>query len=222
MNDLDIPILRTLYELSKLLHAYRSGVPKSDRHGLWNRCEMCALDVLSDVLRASQLPKKETRTPLLNASVNLNLLRLLLRLAWESRCIDSKKVALLQQHVDEAGRMLGGWIKSMGKPPPQKKNKEKEEVPGSAKPDVVVGIVVPVVVDVETTVIKVQFRVVAIGRPLSTCSHPCHCGLKHSLPAVFHSGVAWWASPQETGTDFLLFAFQPTHAQCPLRFADSG
>ncbi len=114
--------MRRLYDLLKQLHDYRGGVPKFERHGLWRRCEECALDLLADILKASQLPKSGKAPYLRQASFSLSLLRLLLRLAWDTRCIDNKKTAALQTVIDEIGRMIGGWMKSLqcqnGTPPP--------------------------------------------------------------------------------------------------------
>ena len=46
------------------------------------------------------------------ASLKLNFLRVFLRLMKEVKTIDNKKYILLEEMVDEIGRMLGGWIKS--------------------------------------------------------------------------------------------------------------
>jgi hypothetical protein len=46
------------------------------------------------------------------ASVKLNLLRFLFRLMKETKTFDNKKYVVLQEMVDEIGRMLGGWIRS--------------------------------------------------------------------------------------------------------------
>lgn len=45
-------------------------------------------------------------------SRKLNLLRVFLRLLKDIKSIDLKKYSLLEESVDEIGRMLGGWIKS--------------------------------------------------------------------------------------------------------------
>ena len=47
------------------------------------------------------------------ASVKLNLLRVFIRLMKETKAIDSKKYLELETSVDEIGRMLGGWIRSV-------------------------------------------------------------------------------------------------------------
>ncbi len=122
MEELDIPILRSIYELYKSFHQFRSLVPKADRYTLWQRSENTVLEILESILLASQAAKQGKRAHLDLASVKLNTLRLLVRLAKDTKVIDIKKYIAIQQSIDEIGRMLGGWIKSTitqsGTPPP--------------------------------------------------------------------------------------------------------
>lgn len=48
------------------------------------------------------------------ASAKLDLLRMLFRLAKDCKCLDNKAYLELESQLHEAGRMLGGWIKSLG------------------------------------------------------------------------------------------------------------
>jgi len=116
-------------ELYKELARHRSNVPAFDRHGLWKACEETALETMKSVLLASQTPQSKKHTALEQASMYLNLLRVLLRLAWETKCIDHKKAAALQIIVDDTGRMLGGWLRSLKntdtKPPPLRSRRRK-------------------------------------------------------------------------------------------------
>jgi len=113
MEELDIPIFKRAYELYKTMHGYRGAVPKADRHTLWQRIESLTLEALEGILLASQLSKTQKLQPLEQVSVKLNMLRVLLRLAKDIKAIDLKKYATLEMIVDEMGRMLGGWIKSV-------------------------------------------------------------------------------------------------------------
>lgn len=109
----DIPILRRAYELYKTFHGFRSLVSKADRYTLWQRAENLILDVLEGILLASQLFKSEKLPQLEHVSAKLNVLRVFLRLAKDTKLLDLKKCLLLQEIVDEIGRMLGGWMKSV-------------------------------------------------------------------------------------------------------------
>ena len=112
MNEFDIPIFRKTYELFKALYGHRRAVPKQDRYAIWQRSENALLDVLEDVLLASQSQKSEKLPVLERASVRLNIFRVFLRLMKEVRTLDAKTYVGLQGLVDEIGRMLGGWIKA--------------------------------------------------------------------------------------------------------------
>ena len=112
MEEFDIPIFKKTYELYKTFYGYRNTVSKQDRYTLWQRCENLILDILESILWASQLPKKDKLPRLEKASLKLNFLRVFLRLCKEIKTIDNKKYVLLQEIIDEIGRMLGGWIRS--------------------------------------------------------------------------------------------------------------
>lgn len=112
MDDFDIPIFRKTYDLYKTFYGYRDGVPKQDRHTIFQRCENLILEILEGILAASQAYKSDKLTTLEKVSVKLNFLRVFLRLMKEVRAIDGKKYVILEGLVDEIGRMLGGWIKS--------------------------------------------------------------------------------------------------------------
>jgi hypothetical protein len=112
MNDFDIPIFKKSYDLYKTLYSYRADIPRQDKYAIWQRSEDGAIDILEDILFASQTRQAEKAPILERASVKLNLLRVLIRLMKETKVIDAKKYTTLQEMIDEIGRMLGGWIKS--------------------------------------------------------------------------------------------------------------
>ena len=112
MDEFDIPIFKKTYNLYKTFYGYRDTVSKQDRYTLWQRCENLILDILENILDASHLLKADKLPILEKTSLKLNLLRVFLRLCKEVKAIDNKKYVLLQEAIDEIGRMLGGWIKS--------------------------------------------------------------------------------------------------------------
>jgi four helix bundle protein len=111
MDDFDIPIFKHSYELYRRLHELRIHVAKQDRHTLWQRLENAALTVLEGILRASTMTKSEKLTVLEAVSHDLNVTRVFIRLAKDTKVIDIGKYDDFQHQVDEIGRMLGGWIK---------------------------------------------------------------------------------------------------------------
>ena len=110
--DKDIPILKKSFELYKTFHEYRKLVPKADRHTIYERSEYLILDVVECFSEAEYAQKAAKADCLERASVKLNTLRFLVRLMKETKALDLKKYALLQEMIDEIGRMLGGWLRS--------------------------------------------------------------------------------------------------------------
>ncbi len=118
MDDLEFPILKKMYALYKELNEFRLLVAKRDRHTIWERCEKNTLDVLELLMLAAQRRKGDKYAALELASAKLNVLRILLRLAKDIKTIDTKRYLVLEAQIDEIGRMLGGWMKSIIAPPP--------------------------------------------------------------------------------------------------------
>jgi len=112
MNGTDVPILRKIHELYKTFHDYRTLVPKHERFSIYERSENIIIDILELVLEASYASKDRKDAFLEKASVKLNIIRFFIRLMKESKTLDLKKYTLLQEILDEIGRMLGGWIRS--------------------------------------------------------------------------------------------------------------
>jgi hypothetical protein len=60
---------------------------------------------------ASFLPKeeKEKRSYVCIAIRKIDTLKVLLMVLWETKSLDNKKYLALSVHLDEIGKMLGGW-----------------------------------------------------------------------------------------------------------------
>jgi len=113
MNDSDIPILKKSYDLYLIFHTYRRVVPKAERFTLYERCENAILDMVEAILEAGYAKSAQKVAVLGHASVKLNIVRFFVRFLKETHAIDTKKYVKLQEMIDEIGRMLGGWIRSM-------------------------------------------------------------------------------------------------------------
>lgn len=113
MDNFDIPIFKKTYELYKAFYGIRQTVPKQDRYALWQKCENTLLDIIEHILFAGQVPKNQKLSFLEKVSIEINVFRIFIRLSKDIKAIDNKKYLLIQEHTDEIGRMLGGWIKSV-------------------------------------------------------------------------------------------------------------
>ena len=113
MDEFDIPIFKKTYELYRNIYALRQSIPKQDKHALWQRAENTNLDIAEGILQASELHKQDKLPVLEIVSVRLNLLRFFIRLSKDTKIINNTKYTSLQSQIDEIGRMIGGWIKSV-------------------------------------------------------------------------------------------------------------
>ena len=69
--------------------------------------------MIESTLKASYSDKLEKLISLKNASSKLDLLKIFLQLLWEIKSLDNKKYILLSEKLNEIGKMIGGWIKSL-------------------------------------------------------------------------------------------------------------
>ena len=105
--------LKKSYDLYKTFHEYRRVVPKPDRFTIFEKSESTILEVIECIMQASSESKKEKLPTLERASIKLNMPRVFIRLMKDVKTIDGKKYMNLESVVDEIGRMLGGWIRSI-------------------------------------------------------------------------------------------------------------
>jgi hypothetical protein len=57
---------------------------------------------------------EQNKIPTLNKiDVKLKIFKTLIRLGFDAKIIDQKKYLKLEESLQEIGRMLGGWIKSI-------------------------------------------------------------------------------------------------------------
>ncbi len=109
---IDIPIFQKTYELYKLFYQFVVTFPKRDRYSLGQRLENSIIEFLEAIIKASQLTKIEKLPVLQNASIKLDVIKVLIRLCNDLRILDTKKYLTLQALIQEIGKMLGGWIKA--------------------------------------------------------------------------------------------------------------
>ena len=87
--------------------------PKKDKYALGAKCELYIIAVLELLLSAGSLPKDRKAEAIQQASIKFDTLKVLLRIARELDLLDNKKYLKLQALIQEIGRMLGGWQRSL-------------------------------------------------------------------------------------------------------------
>ncbi|MDP3974111.1 MAG: diversity-generating retroelement protein Avd [Candidatus Daviesbacteria bacterium] len=112
-NDFNIPIFQKIYDFYKLLYQYLKLFPKKDRYSLGQRLDNLTLELFELIIMAGNLTQ-ERKLPIIEKSiVSLDLLKILIRLAKDIQALDNKKYLQLESSLQEIGRMLGGWRKSL-------------------------------------------------------------------------------------------------------------
>jgi len=104
-------LIHKIYELYKSFHDFLRLFPKSEKYSLGQKIENTILEILEFSLQAASASKQEKTALLKTTDIKLNLLKILIRLANEIKAIDNKKYLILQEKLQEIGKMIGGWMR---------------------------------------------------------------------------------------------------------------
>ncbi len=113
MNDFDIPLFQKTYNAYREFYECLKNFPKGDRYAIGQRTEQVFLALLSDIIRASKAPRLQKGVAVGNAQISVGILRVCIRLSKDVRALNLKQYISLEEKVDEIGRMLGGWKRSL-------------------------------------------------------------------------------------------------------------
>ena len=113
-NPIDVPIVHIIYEVTVKFNRLVIKFPKSQRHSLGQTCNNSILYILEQVIAAANTLKPQFKLQFLqNASMKLDLLKILIRLCRDCECISDNNYLEIQSQLQQIGRMLGGWLKSI-------------------------------------------------------------------------------------------------------------
>jgi four helix bundle protein len=105
----DSPLFVKTYDLLKYLLPMTQKFPKSQRFVLARRIEEAALNFYECLLEARKVDPADRRDVLLRADVELEKLRLHLRLSMELEYCKFPQYEHASGQIIEVGRMLGAW-----------------------------------------------------------------------------------------------------------------
>ena len=105
----ELPAFVHWFDLVEWLLGVTEKMPKSVRLSMTWRVEALALDVLEGVVEARYARSKGEI--LRRLSLQLERLRILLRLCHRRRLVATSSYEHAARGIDEMGRMLGGWLK---------------------------------------------------------------------------------------------------------------
>jgi hypothetical protein len=108
------PIFVKTYDLLAWLIPVTMQFPKSQRFVLAKRLQDAALDLHELLIAAGKSRRSERRRALAQADIRLEQLRLHWRLCHHLGLVQSSRYEHGARLIDEVGRLLGGWIGSLG------------------------------------------------------------------------------------------------------------
>lgn len=85
-------------------------MPKDFKRTLAVKLDELFLSTIESLYLAGYSEKDSKRVILNKAVAKINRLKFFLMIAWEIRGLTNKKYIILSEKIDEAGKMLGGWL----------------------------------------------------------------------------------------------------------------
>jgi hypothetical protein len=105
----DSPLFAKTYDLASWLLSRTQQFPKSQRFVLAQRVQNAVLDFYDYLLKARKVDLNRRAEALLMADIELEKLRVYLRLCLENKLINFRQYEFSTEQVVEIGRMLGAW-----------------------------------------------------------------------------------------------------------------
>jgi four helix bundle protein len=107
----NLAIFEKTYDLILWIYPTVNKFPKSQRFVLGQHIENTVLELLEGIIEANS--QKDKTFYLKNLSIKLDKLRILIRLSKDFKFISIRQYKFVSETINEVGKMLGGWIKSI-------------------------------------------------------------------------------------------------------------
>ncbi len=105
------PAFQKSYDFYKNFYINLRHIPKRDRFTWGEKSETIALELLQLVSAATYARKQTKRQLLIQASQQIDHLKIYLRLGSDLKIINKKTYIARTSQLVELGKMIGGWIK---------------------------------------------------------------------------------------------------------------
>ena len=105
-------IYQKAYESYKYSFNMLKNFPKSEKFTLASEINSNYYQIFRLIIRANR--KKVKSFELFEIDTELKILQLNIRLSFELQFMNDKQYEIISKHLEEIGRILGGWIKSTG------------------------------------------------------------------------------------------------------------
>lgn len=102
-----------LEDLVVEVHQAMQSYPKSEKYGLAKETDLCVIRAAAMVAKANKVKNyREKRDCIDKADDELAVLKIMIRLGNRLKYISNGRYGVIAGLVVEAGKMIGGWIKS--------------------------------------------------------------------------------------------------------------
>lgn len=107
----ELKILQKCYDMIQYGYVCLRQFPKAEKFTLAAEIKRCMINILSLVIRANRRYYK--KTTIQDLDIELDTLRYYIRLSKDLRFLPFKKYENWSRNINEIGRMIGGWQKSI-------------------------------------------------------------------------------------------------------------
>lgn len=121
-----VPVILKLKDSYALWQQYLAIFPKANRFTIGSKIDEIFLNSIEYCFLASYANIQERPLLLDRGIARIDLLKLLLQLAWDIKALNSQQYTHISQSIYEVGRMLGGWKKSLIEKTPESLSREKK------------------------------------------------------------------------------------------------
>ncbi len=102
-------IFEKWYKMQEWILDRVESFPKNVRFTISTRISNLVLDILEGIIEA--LYSKEKKVILDRVNLNLEKLRIFLRISFDRKYLSEKQYQFVSMEINEFGKMIGGWIK---------------------------------------------------------------------------------------------------------------
>jgi len=106
-------VLIKIYDLLLYLIPQLEKFPRSQKFLLADRIETKVLDIQENLIEAYYTTAQQKLPVLQRTNLRLEQLRYLIRLSHDLKFFTHDRYGLLSEKINEIGKMVGGWIKSL-------------------------------------------------------------------------------------------------------------
>lgn len=94
-------------------HSYFVHLPRLTRYTLGIKIDNLFTDLIAITLTAQYAKREQKLTMLLQLTQKLDHLKYFTTILWETKGLESSKYSQLAKKLNDAGTMLGGWIRKL-------------------------------------------------------------------------------------------------------------